>query len=89
MHIYHFEYFSNIIIIASYAYLKTDVLINRSKVYILQHLMKNHVNQHEEFSFENGFNIAVAFTSYNNDEEYELKPEYGHIQFRSMEWGID
>ena len=35
----------------------------------------------DTFSFENGLNMAVAFTAYDNDESYLLAPEYGELIF--------
>ena len=32
--------------------------------------------------------IAVAFTSYNNEREYELPKEYGELVFNSFSWGM-
>ena len=35
----------------------------------------------DTFSYENGLNMAVAFTAYDNDEAYLLDPSYGEIIF--------
>ena len=41
----------------------------------------------EIFSYENGLNIAVAFTAYNNEEEWELDERYGELFFIEYSWG--
>ena len=42
------------------------------------------------FSYENDkLNLAVAFTGYNDDEEYELPPEYGRLVINAFKWGTD
>ena len=41
----------------------------------------------DTFSFENGLNIAVAFTAYDNDESYLLDPSYGELIFHTYSWG--
>ena len=33
-------------------------------------------------------NIAVAFTSFSNEQEYELKPEYGKLVVNKYQWGV-
>ena len=32
--------------------------------------------------------MAVAFTEFNNNEEWELDPSYGTLVFNSFEWGV-
>ena len=34
-------------------------------------------------------NIAVAFTEFNKNTEYELPKEYGELVFNSYSWGND
>ena len=41
----------------------------------------------DTFSYENGLNMAVAFTAYDNDEAYLLDPSYGEIIFNQYTWG--
>lgn len=46
-------------------------------------------SEDDKFTYENGLNIAVAFTGYNNKEEWELDPAYGSLVFNSYSWGND
>ena len=42
-----------------------------------------------KFGFEQGFNIAVAFTAFDDEKEYILKPEIGKIVYRQYTWGFE
>ena len=39
------------------------------------------------FDFKKGFNVAVAFTSYDGTREPELDGSYGEIVFNHFKWG--
>ena len=52
---------------AVFFYLKLDVLINKKDVNILSTANRLFYNDEDEFTFDNGFNVAVAFTEYNNE----------------------
>lgn len=39
------------------------------------------------FSFDNGLNLAVAFTAYDNEEEPILDESYGQLVFNAYGWG--
>ena len=41
----------------------------------------------DTFSYEEGLNIGVAFTAYDNDESGLLDPSYGEIIINAFEWG--
>ena len=41
------------------------------------------------FSYEQGFNIAIAFTAYDSETEPILDRSYGEIVFREYEWDFD
>ena len=43
----------------------------------------------DTFSYENGLNMAVAFTAYDNEEIYTLDLSYGEIIFKAQTWGED
>ena len=71
-----------------YAYQKMDVLIEKKDVDVLSATKQLVFTEDDIFTYDNGFNIAVAFTSFNNNEEWELDPAYGTLVFNSLEWGI-
>ena len=72
-----------------YAYQKMDVLIAKKDVDVLSATKQLVFNENDKFTYDNGFNVAVAFTSFNNNEEWELDPAYGTLVFNSFEWGIN
>ena len=46
-------------------------------------------NDDTKFNYSDGLNIAVAFTQFNNNEEWELTPDYGELVVNSYSWGTD
>ena len=52
-----------------YAYQKLDVLIEKKDVDFLSATKQLVFDQNDKFTYEIGFNIAVAFTSFNTNEE--------------------
>ena len=68
-----------LLVIAIYAYMKLNTLMLRSDMDIVQILHDTYYDYDYEFSYKNGFNIAAAFTSYDNEEERILDPSYGEL----------
>ena len=75
------------LIILAYAYRKADVLIARKDVDILSTINDQAFTQHDIFSYENGLNIAVAFTAYDGDPVTLLDPTIGQVVFNHFYWG--
>lgn len=75
------------IVVLLYAYLKADVLISRRDVDILSTVFPNKFTPDDTFSYQNGLNIAVALTAYDNDPNPILDPTYGEIVFHHSNWG--
>ena len=75
--------------VSCYVYLKADVLIKKKDVDVLSTINDQYFTYEDVFSYKNGFNFAVAFTEYNNDEELLLDPSYGEIVFSHLRWGMD
>lgn len=63
-------------------------MLGRQDINIRTTVQKYHFTDDEIFSGEEGLKIAIAFTSYNNDREYELPKEYGELIFNSFSWGL-
>ena len=79
-----------LLITAFYGGLKMKVLQDRNDVNILVAKKDLFYTDDDIFSYENDkLNLAVAFTGYNNDEEYELPPEYGRLVINAFKWGSD
>lgn len=54
------------IILIVYAYLKIDVLIEKKDVDIMRTVNDYHFADDEVFGYEEGFNVAVALTAWDN-----------------------
>ncbi len=39
------------------------------------------------FAYQNGLNVAVAFTAYDAEESWILDASYGELEFNSYSWG--
>ena len=70
-----------------YLYLKSDVLLNKKDVDILSTVNRLFFDDDERFTFNDGFNIAVAFTAFDNEEEWILDKKYGTLVFMDYGWG--
>ena len=64
-----------------------EVLIHKKDVDILSTRIEYHFEETDAFGAEDGFNIAVGFTAYDNNREWVLAPEYGELVFNSLSWG--
>ena len=64
-----------------------DVMISKKDVDILSTIKTSFFDEKDEFGYKNGFNIAAAFTAYNNEYEWTLDPSYGNLIFNSYSWG--
>ena len=70
--------------------MKMNVLRHRNDVNILQATKDLYFSDSDVFSYkEHGLNWAVAFTEFNNNEEYELPGDIGEIIFKEYAWGQD
>ena len=43
----------------------------------------------EQFTSDDGFAVAFAFTSYDENQYQEEDPDYGTLQAFHYEWGMD
>ena len=49
-----------------------------------------HFKDTDEFTYkDDGLNIAIAFTAFDNTEEWMLDATYGELEINSYEWGYD
>ena len=57
---------------------------------ILAALKDLHFDDRDEFNYkDNGMNVAVAFTAFDNNRTWSLDPAYGELVVTSLEWGYD
>ena len=64
-----------------------DVLIQKKDVKVLSTTNQDIFKEDHQFTFEDGFNIAVAFTAYDNDSNWILNRKYGELYFSAYSWG--
>ena len=76
-----------LVIIMGYAYTKLDVLLMRKDVDVISTVNDLHFDDSFIFKSENGFNVAEAFTRYDDEKEWILDPSYGELLFNSYTWG--
>ena len=75
------------IVIAMYAYQKADVLQHRKDVNVLSTINRLFFDDDDVFSYENGLNVAVGLTAYDNEQEWILDRKYGELYFQEQAWG--
>ena len=77
------------LVVGAYAYQKIDVWINKKDVEIMSSILMSRFSEEEKFSFNDGFNVALALASYGSDDNPGLDKSIGEIVFRAYEWGQD
>ena len=77
-----------IFVIAFYAYLKTNVWLDK-QADIISFTQKKFFSYDYTFDNSQGLNIAIAFTAYDEETEDILDPSYGKIEFVRNRWGMD
>ena len=75
-------------IITGYSGQKLDVLVNHGDIDILE-TTTTYFDNKFVFGAENNFNLAVAFTAFDNELEPILDPTYGELSFKAYEWGVE
>ena len=70
-----------------YTYLKIDVWIQKKDIDIMATKLIDHLAYDYIFSHDLGFNLAIAFTSFDNNLEPELEKSYGELIFKTYAWG--
>ena len=56
---------------------------------ILQTTIEGYYPEEYVFTWDNGFNVAVAFTAYDNERENILDPSIADLGFYASKWGVD
>ena len=70
-----------------YAYIQIDVWIHKKDVDIMATKLIDHLPYDYIFDHDQGLNLAIAFTSYDNNPEPILDKSYGELVFKAYEWG--
>ena len=77
------------IIVGMYALQKTNIMIMKTDDYVMTSTQDSFFDLDYKFGFEQGFNIAVAFTAFDDEKENILRPEIGRIVYRQYKWGFE
>ena len=77
------------LVIFFYVYIKIGVWINKKDVDIMATKLIDHLAYDYIFDHDQGLNLAVAFTSYDNNPDPILDKSYGQLVFNAYEWGSD
>ena len=64
-----------------------DVLIYNKDIDLILTKQEYHFSDTDVISAEQGLNIAVGFTAFDNEQEWILTPEYGELVFNALSWG--
>lgn len=75
--------------VLAYAYQKFDVWIAKKDVDIMASLNEGVFDESYEFTHEQGFAVAVAFTAYDSNPEPILDKAIGELVFEHYTWGTD
>ena len=73
-------------LVLGYTVLKFDILTNRKDVDITMSVKDTYYNDSYPFGGDQGFNIAVALSSFDSSTEFQLPPEYGYFKFQLSYW---
>ena len=77
------------VIVFMYAYIKFDVWIKKKDVDIMATKLADYLPYEYIFDYDQGLNLAIAFTSFDNNPEPILDKSYGELIFNTYEWGSD
>ena len=72
-----------------YAYQKANIFLLKQDSKITSYVSEMHFDDHFSFGNEQGLQIAIALTGFNNEREWELDPSVGKFMFAVNEWGFD
>ena len=78
-----------IIVLLGYSYQKVQIFYEKRKIDILQTMIEGYYPEEYVFTWDSGFNLAVAFTAYDNERENILDPSIGDFNFYATSWGAD
>ena len=71
-----------------YAINKLNVLYSKKDVDVLSMIDDHAIEAYEKFTYDDGFNIAVGLTAYDNNKEIILDPAYGELVWTHYSWNL-
>ena len=72
-----------------FLYSKIMVLVNVSRITIISNLQVGALTYDDQYSGEDGFFIAAAFTAYDSETEPIDDPRYGDLTMEYYGWGYE
>ena len=72
-----------------YTMLKVNVLVYKTEIDILATKLDYYYDESFVFDYSMGFNVAVAFTDWDNTKEYVIDKSIGEVVFEEFAWGED
>ena len=75
------------LLIGAYAVQKLDILVNKREVDLIYMTASNALTYTDKFDSSMGFNIAAAFTAYDDETEPIDDPTVGSVVFNHYKWG--
>ena len=72
-----------------YACVKIDVWYSKKDVDIMATKLADYLPDDFIFDHGKGLNLAIGFTSFDNNPEPILDKSYGELVFNAYEWGLD
>ena len=78
------------IVVISYSYLKADILVTRKAGHVLSTINEFAYDQDYIFSFDNGFNVAAALTTFDQTPlESIIDDSIGELVFNQIMWNYE
>ena len=76
-------------IVGLYTFQKTNIMIRKNDDYVMASTQDSFFDLDYRFGYEQGFNVAVAFTAVDEKTENILTPDIGKIVYRQYTWGYN
>ena len=70
-----------VVLVCIYGQFKYTVLLQKKDVDIISMVLEYHYDDLDSFGFEDGLNVAVAFTAFDNGKSWILDDSYGELVF--------
>ena len=74
--------------VLAYSVWKVSIMVQRKDTTIITTESVLHFGEDDYFDSKRGFNVAVGFTAFDNEQEWSLDPAYGELVFNARYWGV-
>ena len=76
-------------IVGVYTVQQIIIMVEKKNIDMVTATSEYFFSETDVFNEQMGLKFAVAFTGYDNIQEYDLPPEIGELVFTTYEWGPD